>query len=122
MWTTETAQIPKGTKLSCTIADFCRISNFAEPEDVLNVGGKYAVSWRWGTANGKPLERTRPFNSKTHADYFIALLQECNGVTVLDGPTFEVELLTPEIDGKHLVNAYGTIEEAVRGTIEAVVL
>lgn len=117
MWTTETAQIPKGTKLSCSIADFCRIGNFTEPADVLNVGGKYAVSWRWGTAHGKPLERTRRLHSKTHADRFITLLKDCNGVTVLDGPTFVVDLMMPEIDGKHLVNAYGSIEEAVRGII-----
>lgn len=108
-------QIPKGMKLLCTVVDFCRITNFTEPEDVLNLGGAYKVTYRVCTWYSKPKEVTRSFQSKTYADRFIDLLRECTGVVVIGEADFKIELCDPRVEGMRLVNAYGSIEEAVRG-------
>ena len=107
-------QIPKGMKLTCTIADFSRISEFKEPEDVINVGGSYYVCWRWGTYNGKPLERSRKFHSKTYADNFVALLQSCFGVVIISGPTYKSEAMLSMFKGMRFVDSSGAIAAAIR--------
>jgi hypothetical protein len=110
-------QIPKGMKLLCTVADFCRITNFAEPEDVLNLGGAYEVRYRVATWHGEPKTVRRQFHSKTFADRFVDLLRECTGVVIESDGEFKAELVHPIADGMRLVNAYGSIEEATRGVV-----
>lgn len=110
-------QVPKGVEFSCSIADFSRITEFVEPDDVVNVGGYYNVRWDWGVYKGVSLIRDRRFKSLTYSNQFVDLLKDCDGVKILDGPTFGVEVLLPEFNGKRMVNAYGSIEEAVRGII-----
>jgi len=113
----EQVQIPKGMKLLCTVADYCRITDFKEPDDVLNLGGQYEVKYRIATWHGEPKTVRRFFHSLTHANHFVDLLRECTGVTIESGPDFKVELCRPEVKGMRLVNAYGSIEEAVRGVV-----
>ncbi len=114
-------QLPKGMVLILNGKDekakkeaWADIINFAEPDNVLNLGGRYVVTYRVCTFNGKPKSTSRSFHSKTYADYFIALLGE-RGATVESGPELKVDLIDPRVAGMHLVNAYGSIEEAVRG-------
>ena len=110
-------QIPKGMKLLCTVADYCRITEFAEPDDVLNLGGRYEVAYRIATWHGKPKTVRRTFHSLTWSNHFLDLLRECTGVVIVSGPDFKVELCDPRVQGMRLVNAYGSIEEATRGVV-----
>ena len=108
-------QIPKGLKLLCTVADYCRIMDFREDEDIENLGGEYQVRYRIATWHGKPVDTRRVFASKTFADRFHDLLRECSGVVILSDSEFKARIIIPGQEGTRYVNAYGSIEEQPRG-------
>jgi len=123
-------QIPKGMVLliqgtgatqkdrdADAIKKFCNITNFKEPDDVLNLGGQYEVRYRIATWRGEPKTVRRYFHSKTYADNFIDLLRECTGVVIEADPDFKVELMDPRVQGMRLVNSVGAIEASVRGVV-----
>jgi hypothetical protein len=99
-------------KLRCTVVDYCRIMDFQEPEEVVNVGGYWTVKFIMNEAKGKPYTSTRRFHSKTYADDFLDLLRECDNVSIVEASTFHAELVIEGAPDKlRLVNVNGSVHQ-----------
>lgn len=110
-------QVPKDVKLLCTVVDYCRITDFSEPSDIVNLGWKYHVSYKIATYRGKKRTTRRSFRSKTYADLFVDLLRECTGVEIVGETTVS---MNPEIEGKRPVLNNGSLGDALSAIAAAV--
>jgi hypothetical protein len=109
-------QFPRDMEVLLTGTDaeirqnWCKIADFAEETDIVNVSGEYEVKYRVCRFRGELKTVTRSFQTKTAADNFVLLLQGIPGAQIVSGSTYKARLLFPTLEGMRLVKPNGTVD------------
>ncbi len=92
--------VPKGTTHLVSKEDFCRIVNFMEPDNLLNLYANYEVEYVVATRSGVDLPVTRSFlsNGAEGCGGFIELLNACPGVKILREGDMKVIIVPSQED------------------------
>ena len=117
MWKPEQVQLGKGLSLMVTVQEFCDIANFMEPEEVVNIAGRWQVKFQVMKKGGKACTRARSFKSKTYANQFVTLLGQKNA-TVVSGPTFASEPEHGMPAGLKIVTPDGKVSSAFSEAVQ----